>query len=101
MKGNDMAQNIHANHVLVYNEHHAFTALKELFDAGDRDRAAKLSKILLAQGILIAGSRSSSGGVRRPRLRAVLNPGGIRIASNGSGNRFPEPFFQFVFLCAP
>ena len=56
MKGNDMAQNIHANHVLELNsEHHAFASLKEAFDAGDKDRAAKLSKILLAQGILIAG----------------------------------------------
>ena len=56
MKGNDMAQNIHANHVLELNaEHHAFAALKEAYDAGDKDRAARLSKILLAQGILIAG----------------------------------------------
>lgn len=56
MKGNEMARNIHANHVLELNsEHHAFTALKEAFDSGDKDRAAKLAKILLAQGTLIAG----------------------------------------------
>ncbi len=52
---NDMAKTIKAKRVLELNsDHHAFTALKDAF-ASDKDRAAKLSKILLAQGILIAG----------------------------------------------
>ena len=52
---NDMTKNIKAKRVLELNcEHHAFAALEEAF-ASDKDRAAKLSKILLAQGILIAG----------------------------------------------
>jgi len=56
MRGNDMAQNIRANHVLELNsEHHAFTALQEAYDGGDKERAGKLAKILLAQGTLIAG----------------------------------------------
>jgi len=52
---NDMAKNIKAKRVLELNsEHHAFDALKEAY-ASDKDRAANLSRILLAQGILIAG----------------------------------------------
>jgi len=52
---NDMAKNIKARRVLELNSAHpAFKALGAAFEA-DRDRAAKLSKILLAQAKLIAG----------------------------------------------
>lgn len=52
---NEMAQSIKAKRVLELNsEHHAFKSIKEAFE-NDKEKAAKLSKILLAQGILIAG----------------------------------------------
>ena len=52
---NDMAQKIKAQRVLELNsEHHAFKALQEAFET-DKERAAKLANILLAQGLLIAG----------------------------------------------
>lgn len=52
---NEMAQQVKAQRVLELNsEHHAFQSLKTAF-AEDRDRAVKLSKILLDQGKLIAG----------------------------------------------
>lgn len=52
---NEMAQSIRAKRVLELNsEHHAFKSIKEAFE-NDKEKAAKLSKILLAQGILIAG----------------------------------------------
>ncbi len=52
---NEAAQNIRAKRVLELNsEHHAYKALKEAFET-DRDKAAKLAKILHAQALLIAG----------------------------------------------
>lgn len=55
MKNNEMAKTIKAQRVLELNsEHHAFKALQEAF-ASDKEKAAKLSKILLAQAVLIAG----------------------------------------------
>lgn len=55
MKNNEMAKTIKAQRVLELNsEHHAFKALQEAF-ANDKEKAAKLSKILLAQAVLIAG----------------------------------------------
>ena len=47
---------VRANRVLELNgSHHAYTALKEAFDNGDKDKAAAMSKILYAQAELIAG----------------------------------------------
>ena len=47
---------IRANRILELNgQHHAYIALKEAFDSGDKDRAAAMSKILYAQAELIAG----------------------------------------------
>ncbi|NLH01847.1 MAG: molecular chaperone HtpG [Clostridiales bacterium] len=55
MKNNEMAKTIKAQRVLELNsEHHAFKALQEAF-ASDKEKATKLSKILLAQAVLIAG----------------------------------------------
>ena len=52
---NDMSQKIKAKRVLELNsEHHAFEALKEAYGS-DREKAAKLAKILHAQALLIAG----------------------------------------------
>ena len=52
---NDTAQKIRAKRVLELNgEHHAFNALNEAFET-DKDKAAKLTKILHAQALLIAG----------------------------------------------
>jgi len=52
---NEAAANVKAKRVLELNsEHHAFIALKEAFET-DKEQAAKLSKILLSQGLLIAG----------------------------------------------
>ena len=56
MKNNEMATKIKAQRVLELNSnHHAFSTLKEAFYRGEKEKAAKLSKILLAQGLLIAG----------------------------------------------
>ena len=47
---------IRADRVLEVNaEHQAFKAIQAAYEAGDKDRAAKLSKILYAQAELIAG----------------------------------------------
>ena len=47
---------IKAIRVLEFNGgHHAFQEMREAFDAGDREKAAKLAKILHAQALLIAG----------------------------------------------
>ena len=47
---------VRANRVLELNgSHHAYIALKEAFDSGDKDKAAAMSKILYAQAELIAG----------------------------------------------
>lgn len=55
MKNNDTAQSIKANRVLELNsEHHAFASLKDAFE-NDKEKAGKLSKILLSQALLIAG----------------------------------------------
>lgn len=52
---NEMAKNIKAKLVLELNsEHPAFAALNKAFE-GDKEKATQLSKILLAQGKLIAG----------------------------------------------
>jgi len=52
---NDMSQKIKAKRVLELNsEHHAFEALREAYGT-DREKAAKLAKILHAQALLIAG----------------------------------------------
>ena len=49
-------RNLRAERVLELNgEHRAFKAIKEAYDAGDKDKAAALSKILYAQAELIAG----------------------------------------------
>ena len=47
---------IRADRVLEVNaEHQAFKAIQSAYESGDKDRAAKLSKILYAQAELIAG----------------------------------------------
>mgnify|MGYP002529207451 CR=1 FL=1 len=47
---------IRAIRVLELNaNHHAYQAMKEAFDAGDKDKAARIAKILHAQALLIAG----------------------------------------------
>ena len=47
---------LRAERVLEVNgEHRAFKAIKEAYDAGDKEKAAALSKILYAQAELIAG----------------------------------------------
>ncbi len=47
---------LRAERVLEINgEHRAFKAIKEAYDAGDKEKAAALSKILYAQAELIAG----------------------------------------------
>ena len=52
---NEMAKNIKAKLVLELNgDHPAFAALKQAYE-NDKEKAAQLSKILLAQGKLIAG----------------------------------------------
>jgi len=52
---NEAAQNIKAKRVLELNsEHHAFKALEEAYKT-DKEKAEKLAKILLSQGLLIAG----------------------------------------------
>jgi len=52
---NESAQKIRAKRVLELNgEHHAFRALSAAYDT-DREKAAKLAKILHAQALLIAG----------------------------------------------
>lgn len=52
---NEVAKNIKAKLVLELNaNNHAFEALKDAY-TNDKDKAVKLSKILLAQGKLIAG----------------------------------------------
>ena len=52
---NEMSSTVKAKRVLELNsEHAAFKALKEAFE-NDREKAERLSKILLAQGLLIAG----------------------------------------------
>ena len=49
-------RNLRANRVLEVNaEHRAFHAIKEAFDAGDKEKAAELSKILYVQAELLAG----------------------------------------------
>ena len=49
---------IKAIRVLEFNGgHHAFQEMREAFDAGDREKAAQLAKILHAQALLIAGAR--------------------------------------------
>ena len=49
-------RNLRANRVLEVNaEHRAFQAIKEAFDAGDKEKAAELSKILYVQAELLAG----------------------------------------------
>ncbi len=56
MKNNDAAQRIKAKRVLELNpEHHAFRALRDAFAADDKEKAARLAKILHAQALLIAG----------------------------------------------
>lgn len=35
--------------------HHAYQTMKEAFTAGDKDKAARIAKILHAQALLIAG----------------------------------------------
>ena len=47
---------IRANRVLEINaNHHAYQAIKEAYDAGDKEKVAGLAKILYAQAELIAG----------------------------------------------
>ena len=47
---------IRAIRVLELNaNHHAYQTMKEAFDAGDKDKAARIAKILHAQALLIAG----------------------------------------------
>ena len=47
---------IRAIRVLELNaNHHAYQAMKEAFDAGDKDKAARIARILHAQALLIAG----------------------------------------------
>lgn len=47
---------IRAVRVLEFNgDHHAFAAMQEAYDAGDKDRAATIARILHAQALLIAG----------------------------------------------
>ena len=47
---------IRAIRVLELNaNHHAYQTMKEAFDAGDKDKAARIARILHAQALLIAG----------------------------------------------
>ena len=47
---------LRAIRVLEFNgSHRAFKAMQEAFNADDKDRAAKIAKILHAQALLIAG----------------------------------------------
>ena len=47
---------IRAVRVLELNaNHHAYQTMKEAFAAGDKDKAARIAKILHAQALLIAG----------------------------------------------
>ena len=47
---------IRAIRVLELNaNHHAYQTMKEAFDTGDKDKAARIAKILHAQALLIAG----------------------------------------------
>ena len=49
-------EHLKAIRVLEFNgSHRAFKAMKDAFDAGDRDRAARIAQILHAQALLIAG----------------------------------------------
>ena len=52
----EQMRSLRAERVLELNgEHRAFKAIREAYDAGDKDKAAALSKILYAQAELIAG----------------------------------------------